>query len=97
MSCASYSPQESLLFLSRDAPLLRFELPQIVWVAQGPGGVVPVSTEVLMGLRPTQGDEKRREAPVPTSDRILREAPPSDLSSRGADSLWRVGRGMNVR
>jgi hypothetical protein len=35
-----------------------------------------------MDLRPTEGDENRREAPVPTSDRILREAPPSDLSSR---------------
>ena len=29
---------------------------------------IVIPTEVVMGLQPTQGDENRREAPVPTSD-----------------------------
>ena len=43
---------------------------------------IVIPTEVVMGLQPTQGDENPREAPVSNQRSNLREAPPSDLSSR---------------
>jgi hypothetical protein len=42
-----------------------------------------IPTEVIMGLRPTQGDENRRETRSSLHQQSnIREAPPYDLSSR---------------